>query len=123
MEGDLALQAGKLFLKKGPGKAVSSKGASGGLATFWDSSKFELLSFHSTTHWIFTKFIHKVSGHHVSLFNLYVPILIAGKKECWESIDSFLSAHMPTNIIISGDLNVTLAANEKKGGSIVRDPS
>ena len=30
---------------------------------------------------------------------------------------------MPRNIIISGDLNVTLAANEKKGGSIVRDPS
>ena len=29
---------------------------------------------------------------------------------------------MPRNIIISGDLNVTLAANEKKGGSIVRDP-
>ena len=116
MEGDLALQAGKLFWKKGPGKAVSSRGASGGLATFWDSSKFELLSFHSTTHWIFTKFIHKVSGHHVSLFNLYVPILIAKQKECWESIDSFLSAHMPRNIIISGDLNVTLAANEKKRG-------
>ena len=30
---------------------------------------------------------------------------------------------MPRNIIISGDLNVTLAASEKKGDSIVRDPS
>ena len=48
---------------------------------------------------------------------------MAEKKECWESIDSFLSGHMPRNIIISGDLNVTLAASGKKGGSIVRDPS
>ena len=50
MEGDLALQDGNLFWKKGPGKAVSSRGASGGLATFWDSSKFDLLSAHSTMH-------------------------------------------------------------------------
>ena len=102
---------------------MSSRGASGGLATFWDSSKFDLLSVHNTTHWTFTIFIHKELGHHVSLFNLYVPISATEKKECWESIDSFLSAHMPRNIIISGDLNVTLAASEKKGGSIVRDPS
>ena len=65
LEGDLALQAGNLFWKKGPGKAVSSRGALRGLATFWDSSKFDLLSIHSTMHWIFTIFIHKDSGHHV----------------------------------------------------------
>ena len=31
--------------------------------------------------------------------------------------------HNPINIIIVGDLNVTLAAKEKKGGSPVRDPT
>ena len=31
--------------------------------------------------------------------------------------------HNPINIIIAGDLNVTLAAEEKKGGSPVRDPA
>ena len=34
----------------------------------------------------------------------------------------FLSSHQLEKIIIVGDLNVTLALGEKKGGSIVRDP-
>ena len=80
MEDDSALHAGKAFWKKSSGEAVSSKGASGGLVTFWDSSIFELLVVHSTMHWIYTKLTHKASGHQVSLFNLYVPILLAKKK-------------------------------------------
>ena len=123
MEDESALHAGNTFWKKGSGKAVRSRGASGGLATFWDSSKFELLTIHSSMHWIYTKLTHKESGHQVSLFNLYVPILLAEKKDCWDSFEAFLSLHRPENIIIAGDLNVTLAANEKKGGSIFRDPS
>ena len=35
----------------------------------------------------------------------------------------YLSMHNPINIIITWDLNVTLAAGEKKGGSPVRDQS
>ena len=80
MEDSSALYAGNIFWKKGPRTAVSSRGASGGLATFWDSSKYELISVHNTTHWIYTNLIHKDSGHYVSMFNLYVPILLAEKK-------------------------------------------
>lgn len=36
---------------------------------------------------------------------------------------SYLSLHNPENIIIAGDMNVTLAINEKKGGSPIRDPA
>jgi hypothetical protein len=119
MEDDSALHAGNTFWKKRSGEAVSSRGASGGLATFWDSSIFDLLVVHSTMQWIYTKLTHKVSGHQVSLFNLYVPILLTKKKYCWDSIEVFLSLHKPENIIIAGDLNVTLQAKEKKRGSIV----
>ena len=52
---------------------------------------------------------------------MYVPTLYYEKRKCWDSIDSFLSLYNPRNIIIAGDLNVTLAAEEKKGGTIVRD--
>ena len=52
---------------------------------------------------------------------MYVPNIFSEKRKCWDSIDSFLSLHNPRNIIIAGDLNVTLAAEEKKGGSPVRD--
>ena len=38
-------------------------------------------------------------------------------------LESFLNLQQLENIIVAGDLNVTLASNEKKGGSPVRDPS
>ena len=38
-------------------------------------------------------------------------------------LESFLNLHHLENIIVAGDLNVTLAANKKKGGTLVRDPS
>jgi hypothetical protein len=37
------LKASKFFWKKGHGKADSAKGASGGIDTFWDSSKLDLM--------------------------------------------------------------------------------
>jgi hypothetical protein len=111
------------LLEEGPGKAVSARGASGGLATFWDSSKLELVEEFDTMHWIYTKLNHKGSDHQVSLFNLYVPVLINEKKDCWDSLQLFLNNHHTENIVVAGDLNVTLSLAEKKGGTIVRDPS
>jgi exonuclease III len=117
------LRISQSFWKKGPGKAVSARGASGGLATFWDSSKLELVEEFDTMHWIYTKLNHKGSDHQVSLFNLYVPVLINEKKDCWDSLRLFLNSHHTKNIVVAGDLNVTLSLAEKKGGTIVRDPS
>eukprot|EP00253_Pinus_taeda_P032065 PITA_32065 len=87
MEDNPLLQNSKTFWRKGPGRAVSAKGASGELASFWDSSKYELIQEENGSHWIFTLLLHKDSGQQVR------------------------------------DLNVTLAIDEKKGGSPVRDPA
>ena len=38
-------------------------------------------------------------------------------------LETYLNVHRLDNIIVAGDLNVTLATNEKKGGLLVRDPS
>ena len=43
MEDNPLLQTSKTFWRKGPGRAVSAKGASGGFASLWDSSKYELI--------------------------------------------------------------------------------
>lgn len=117
------LQASKTIWKKGQGKAVSARGASRGIGTFWDSSKFALLEEEGSTHCIYTKLLHKDSGHHLSLFNLYVPILFSEKRVCWDSLKSFLKLHNPENIIIAGDLNITLSSSKKKRGSPIRDPA
>jgi exonuclease III len=123
LEEEDLLRASNLFWKKGPGRAVSARGASGGLATLWDSSKIDLIEDAATTHWLYTKLLHKGSGHLVSLFNLYVPALINEKKDCWDSLALFLNQRNTVNLIVAGDLNVTLSQAEKKGGSIVRDPA
>ena len=75
MEDSILYQAGHELWKKGPGIAISSKGASGGIATFWDSTKFELIKEERSDHWIFTSLLHRDSGQQVSLFNMYVPNL------------------------------------------------
>eukprot|EP00253_Pinus_taeda_P011603 PITA_11603 len=55
------------------------------------------------------------------MFNLYALVLPSEKKHCWDLLQSYLFLHNLENIIIAGDLNVSLAAEEKKGGSLVRD--
>ena len=81
LEEDDLLRASKSFWKKGSSRVVSARGALGGLATFWDSSKLELVKEEGTIHWLFTKMLHKESGHLVSLFNMYVPVSYFEKKE------------------------------------------
>jgi hypothetical protein len=56
-------------------------------------------------------------------FQSLCPVLFSEKRNCWDLIKEFLISNDLENIIIGGDLNVTLAVDEKKGGSIVRDPT
>jgi len=52
----------------------------------------------------------------LALFNLYVPVNFLEKKDCWNSLSDFLEIYTPSNIILVGDLNITLDLKEKKGG-------
>lgn len=65
--------------------------------------------------------MHKVSKLTVYLFNLYVPVNYSKKRDCWDSLSSYLEQHSPSNIIIAGDLNIVLKPKEKMGGSSTRD--
>jgi exonuclease III len=121
MEGQDFLRKAKARWNISSGIAESARGASGGLGTIWNSKKYDLLMHEARKHWIFTSLLHLETGRQVSLFNLYVPVLPEDKKSCWETLRDFLQQNVLDNIILGGDLNLTLSANEKKGGSIVRD--
>ena len=43
------------------------------------------------------------------------------KQTCWNSLSEFLEVKSPINIVQAGDLNISLAPNEKKGGLRGRD--
>jgi hypothetical protein len=48
-----------------------------------------------------------------------VPLLLDEKKVLWDTLKDFLQQNELENIILRGDLNLTLATTKKKGGSIV----
>ena len=104
--------------KMSVGKAVSARGTSGGLDTLWCEGNFHLKRWFVTQHWIFTELFHIPSKTIVALFNLYVPINLMENKECWKSLSDFLNVNSPSNVILVGDINITLSLNEKKGGTV-----
>jgi exonuclease III len=123
MDSQALLKTMQVVWRNSQGTAENARGASGGLGTVWNTNKFELISADSTTHWIHTKLLHKATDRLVSLFNIYVPQILLEKQQCWETLKDYLQHNDLDNIILGGDLNVTLAQGEKKGGSIVRDPA
>ena len=95
-------------------KAVNARGICGGLATLWCDENFQLKKCFATQHWIFTELFHFSSDISMALFNLYVPVNYIEKRVCWNSLSAFLDSNSPANIIIAGDLNISLAPNEKR---------
>eukprot|EP00253_Pinus_taeda_P012689 PITA_12689 len=59
----------------------------------------------------------------ITLINVYSPVNIREKKDCWDTIKRQADLINLENTIIVGDLNLTLHSTEKRGGSTVRDPA
>jgi len=117
IEGQALMDIKKSKWKKNAGKAASSRGNSGGVATLWSEDHFHLLKSHETQHWIFTELKHLESKLTIALFNLYVPVIYVEKQECWNSLSEFLDLHSPNNIILGGDFNIVMKPKEKRGGT------
>ena len=79
---------------------------------------FSLENSLETQHWIFTEIRHIPSKISLAIFNLYVPINFQEKRECWNSMVDFLAANTLSNIIVAGDLNITMDPKEKKRRSL-----
>ena len=97
-------------------KVVSERGTSGGLATLWSKDVFLLKESYASQHLIFTDLQHIPSKNSLVLFNLYVPVNLIEKKDCWTTLSHFIETHSPNNIIMVGDLNIILDPMETKGG-------
>ena len=70
--------------KKNVGIVVSTRGTCGGLATIWSEDKFILNSSFVSQHLIYSELQNSASKTYISLFNLYVPVNLAEKKELLE---------------------------------------
>ena len=121
MEEVVFLHVSQKFWKKRGKAAISSRGASGGIGTLWDGKKFEAVDIKYSPNWILTLLRQKDSNTLVRIFNIYAPNSYADKIICWNLLREERS-NLQGNVILAGDLNVTLIQDEKRGGSLIRDP-
>eukprot|EP00253_Pinus_taeda_P004132 PITA_04132 len=57
----------------------------------------------------------------IIIYNIYVPNHYRDKDCCWRDLKSNIDEEGSSNIILGGDLNLILHANEKRGGSFISD--
>eukprot|EP00253_Pinus_taeda_P003930 PITA_03930 len=123
MEDKAFLHIARKLWKRSEGHVVSAHGVLRGLGTLWNTNKFLKIKEVANTHWLISKMKHVESDETLYLFNVYAPANAGERKIYWESIRSMADSEDLANIIIAGDLNLTLSLAEKHGGSVVRDPT
>jgi len=98
------------------------RGASGGIVTIWDNSKWNLTSTNLHQHWITTILDSRIGNHTVIIYNVYSPNHYREKEICWDDIRASINGEPNSNIIVAGDFNLVLHANEKRGGCFTPNP-
>ena len=86
LEDKLFLQISKNLCPKSEARAISARGALGGIGTLWNSNKYALTFEAINTHWLMLKMQNLDTKEIITLFNVYSPVNIREKKECWDTI-------------------------------------
>jgi hypothetical protein len=71
----------KKIWKKGEGKAISSRGASGGLCTIWNTEEFILEDHLQSQFWMMASLSRKSTGKIYTIINVYMPNNYLEKSE------------------------------------------
>ena len=80
------LQASKNLWTKSEAREISTREASGGIGTLWNSNKYAVIFEASNTHWLLLKLQNLDTKKIFSLFNVYSPVNTQEKKDCWDTI-------------------------------------
>ena len=72
--------------------------------------------------WLFIKLEDKGSKEKFWIGNVYGPTLNAQKERFWNSLEEQCQDKKLLLCYIAGDFNVTILAEERRGGTKVRDP-
>ena len=96
-----------LFQKNYVGKAISSRDASGGIATFYRTDKYKTKSTKENTHWILVEMQNKSNQDSIFICNVYGPTHYKDKLDFWDSLISLNSDLQGKDIIIARDFNIT----------------
>ena len=120
MPEDEVLSRSSLFWKFSAGKAINSRDASGGVATFCREDKFDIIATKGNMHWILVEFQNESNMEVFYICNVYGPTHYKEKMYFWESLLALKSDLQGKEVIIVGDFNTTKSSSEKRGVSIIR---
>ena len=109
------------FWKNNKGKAISSKSASGGIASIF-SKKFLVNSIKESHQWILAEIQKEENQTPLYICNVYRPKHYRDKTTFWEDLNNLKEETQGKDLIIAGDFNTTRSQGEKRGGTKVRDP-
>eukprot|EP00253_Pinus_taeda_P034575 PITA_34575 len=104
------------------GAISSSRGASGGVVTMWNSQHWDCDSTIYNQNWIRTNLNSREENCEIIIYNVYIPNNYREKELCWKELKESIDREQTSNIIIAGDFNLILHANEKRGGNFIHDP-
>eukprot|EP00253_Pinus_taeda_P022073 PITA_22073 len=99
-----------------------SRGASGGVAIMWSSHLWDCKSFSLNQNWLKVNLVQKDKSCDIIVYNVYIPNQFREKEQCWEELKEDMDKEQNPNVILAGDLNLVLHANEKRGGNFFPDP-
>lgn len=80
LEDSVFRQTSKRLWFKSEARAVSARGASGGIGTLWIENKFAVISEASNTHWLLLKIQNQNTKETHFIFNVYSPVNAGEKK-------------------------------------------
>eukprot|EP00253_Pinus_taeda_P024611 PITA_24611 len=104
------------------GVISSYRGASGGIVTMWNSQNWDCNSTIYNQNWIRTNLNSKEENCDLIIYNVYIPNHYREKEQCWKELKENIDNEQTSNIILAGDFNLILHANEKRGGNFMHDP-
>jgi len=108
--------------KKISGISSDSRGASGGITVMWNSQLWDCKSSLPNQNWLKINLAHKDESWDLIIYNVYIPNQYREKEQCWKELKEDIDNEQNPNIILAGDLNLVLHANEKRGGNFLHDP-
>jgi hypothetical protein len=89
------LQEMQKIWKKGEGKEISSRGASGGIGTIWNVEEFKLEEQLQSQFWLKVSLTRKATSMLYSIINVYMPNNYLEKVECWRSLQDLANETPP----------------------------
>ena len=102
--------------------SIAASGRSGGMILAWKEAIFDKSETWLGRHVAAARLVYRTDGNAIVMASAYGPSTPSRRGELWEDLAQLCRAFPNTLILIGGDYNVTLAADNRPNGAGGRDP-